>query len=499
MTVNIATALYKSTGSTTSRSLGDRAAQVINVKDYGAVGNGVADDAAAIQAAFDAAFGTNASPHGNGGGPNNTPVYFPHGTYLINSSLRVTAVWGGRIFGDGQFSSVINYQGQITTPPTADNIIAALWLDGCNFCEISGISFEGKTDPTNHYTACLWFGPDGVNGGSSAHSNLISNCSTSTTSNGVVHGSTASAANSENTYLNCNMGPHEQYGLFISGANSLNMRVIGGAIGSCAVGIKTNNNATAPVVINTAFDGNDCDVDVVSGSTMIIQGSRTESFQFIKNNGSVYAINCGQAASKFTGTATISGTTLTVSAVGSGALRNGMVIYDNTAFPSGGGTAPGATVVVQLTGSSGGTGTYTLSRTAAGALGASITAYPLFLNSIGAGATLLDGPGVSVDGVFRSDGNSYLTVRNNFMSNATALLTGFIGTLLGYDIINTSQAYTVAALPTPASCFKGVRMFVTDSTVAVTNNTNIGAIVAGTGGAGSTVPVWCDGTNWRIG
>ena len=47
----------------------------VNVKDFGAVGDGVTDDLAAIQAVFDLYTGTN------------TPIYFPYGTYLISSGL----------------------------------------------------------------------------------------------------------------------------------------------------------------------------------------------------------------------------------------------------------------------------------------------------------------------------------------------------------------------------------------------------------------------------
>ena len=59
------------TGSTTARSLAARADDVVNVKDFGAVGDGVADDAAAIQAAVNT----------------NRPVFFPQGTYRTNTAI----------------------------------------------------------------------------------------------------------------------------------------------------------------------------------------------------------------------------------------------------------------------------------------------------------------------------------------------------------------------------------------------------------------------------
>ena len=54
--------------------------------------------------------------------------------------------------------------------------------------------------------------------------------------------------------------------------------------------------------------------------------------------------------------------------------------------------------------------------------------------------------------------------------------------------------YIVSALPSAIDS-KGIRALVTDSDVDATGS--FGAIVA-TGGA-FIVPVWCDGTNWRIG
>ena len=65
--------LVKSTGSTTARSLANRFTDVVNVKDFGAVGDGVTDDTAAIQAAFNAGYN----------------VVFPEGVYNVTSTLYI--------------------------------------------------------------------------------------------------------------------------------------------------------------------------------------------------------------------------------------------------------------------------------------------------------------------------------------------------------------------------------------------------------------------------
>ncbi len=59
-------------------------------------------------------------------------------------------------------------------------------------------------------------------------------------------------------------------------------------------------------------------------------------------------------------------------------------------------------------------------------------------------------------------------------------------------VLRTNTTYTVAGLPLVADAGAGARAFVTDA-----NATTFAAIVAGGGANG--VPVYCDGTNWRIG
>lgn len=75
-------------GTTTPRSISDRFADIINVKDFGAKGDGVTDDTEAIQAALDTG----------------KSIYIPNGTYKISQTLNVYD--GQVIYGDGVTSII---------------------------------------------------------------------------------------------------------------------------------------------------------------------------------------------------------------------------------------------------------------------------------------------------------------------------------------------------------------------------------------------------------
>lgn len=83
------------------RSQENKNTELVSVKDFGAVGNGVADDTAAIQAAIDYVESV-ASVATDGGGT----LLFPRGEYLITASLDVTKDHI-RFTGEGKFSSGI--------------------------------------------------------------------------------------------------------------------------------------------------------------------------------------------------------------------------------------------------------------------------------------------------------------------------------------------------------------------------------------------------------
>ena len=67
----------------------DKLAQTVSVKDFGAVGDGLTDDTAAIQAALDAAY----------------KVYIPAGEYLVTDTVYLRS--GNELYGDGAYSKII--------------------------------------------------------------------------------------------------------------------------------------------------------------------------------------------------------------------------------------------------------------------------------------------------------------------------------------------------------------------------------------------------------
>lgn len=89
------------TGSTASRFLADRAADVVNVKDFGAVGDNATDNATALTNAY------NACPSGG-------TIYVPAGIYRYASALTFgtkTVAW----VGEGSRSTIFRYSGANTT------------------------------------------------------------------------------------------------------------------------------------------------------------------------------------------------------------------------------------------------------------------------------------------------------------------------------------------------------------------------------------------------
>ena len=104
---------FPATGAPTARTMPDRLGDVINVRDWGAVGNGRTNDTAAIQAAINHAASKNYGGSGDGGGT----VFFPPGRYLVASPLQISSHSSIRILGSGKYNTAIlgNFPGWVLT------------------------------------------------------------------------------------------------------------------------------------------------------------------------------------------------------------------------------------------------------------------------------------------------------------------------------------------------------------------------------------------------
>jgi len=99
-----------------------------NVKSFGAVGNNIADDTSAIQAAIDAS------------AIDGAPIVFPPGTYRITAALIFLRLLGVKIIGAGS---------QATSIVWAGGVGGTIWnISGCARCKFSGFNIQGSGDTT---------------------------------------------------------------------------------------------------------------------------------------------------------------------------------------------------------------------------------------------------------------------------------------------------------------------------------------------------------------
>jgi hypothetical protein len=291
MTVNLATALIKSTGSTTSRSLGARAGDIINVKDFGAVGDGVHDDTTNVQAAFDAAFGPASSPHGNANRFLNVPVYFPAGTYKITAPLYLTYVVGGWIFGAGENCTRIEYGGSLSgNTVIANGITPLIMTNGFSYSRMErlNLAISGAN------TTAFYLFQDGTQGtatGNTFLDLLIEGCTT-----GLLAGYGSNGLCSECIYINVTFGNCTLAGLRTVSQNALNHSVYGGGgfnCGTVSTGPGGNGGACYSCVTGSispicdiSSAGNGWDIINQSSNPVSIIGGRTESTNCIGSSGS---------------------------------------------------------------------------------------------------------------------------------------------------------------------------------------------------------------------
>ena len=256
---------FPATGTPTPRTMPDRLAEVVNVKDFGALGDGTTDDTAAIQAALNAAYGSSGSPHGATAAIANRPVFFPNGTYKITSPLHLTNVRGAHIYGGGRFTTTIQNT----------NNGSVFVTNGCEYSR-----FERLNLAASGTGVC--FDLDWNNTGSTAlQSNTFSDIFFQYGAYGLRIGQTGYMG-SETLIMNCYFIAHSVAGIATRNYNALQQTVIGGNIAQCAIGIWVFSGSV-PTIHGVGFQGQtdtDIAVDNSASDVYSINGCRTESMNF---------------------------------------------------------------------------------------------------------------------------------------------------------------------------------------------------------------------------
>src|SRR5215831_9266749 len=146
---------FAATGAPTARTMPDRLADVINVKDWGAIGNGSNDDTAAIQAAISYALSTAGGKQAGG------RVFFPCGSYKIsppglivgstNPNADLILVGSGRNVGtliSGNINGWLISKG--SNPSFYDNLVA---FEDINL--LNGFARSSPVPGTGVNTGCI--------------------------------------------------------------------------------------------------------------------------------------------------------------------------------------------------------------------------------------------------------------------------------------------------------------------------------------------------------
>jgi hypothetical protein len=121
------------TDSTTARSLADRFADVVNVLDYGAVGDGVTDDKNAIKAAIEKALLTG------------SVCYIPDGNYFMSTSITVNGNDGiVNIVGSGEIQAPYSNDIEDNTQRSDSEILAGIYFTNFKDVTIDGIKIRGS-------------------------------------------------------------------------------------------------------------------------------------------------------------------------------------------------------------------------------------------------------------------------------------------------------------------------------------------------------------------
>lgn len=269
MSTNLTNAsITAGSGATQTRTLAAYLSDIINVKNYGATGDGTTDDTAAIQSAITAAFGSTGSPHGSSGQYTNKTLYFPAGDYRISSPLKFRSIQGGVVAGAGiQTTRIFNNTSTSTVMQT----------NGCSYTCFRDLAVQvnGSSGSGSIGFDLDWDGTGTV----ALNANYFENMAF-TGEIGINIGA-GGTMGSENVFVNCYFTNCAAQGLVTRNFNALDQTIIGGGASGCVTGYKVLAGSIQ-LICNAAFANNSSyDIDIQSNCINAIVGCRSESLNFI--------------------------------------------------------------------------------------------------------------------------------------------------------------------------------------------------------------------------
>lgn len=185
------------------RSVQSKERDIVSVKDFGAVGDGVTDDTAAIQAALNA--------HKN--------VHFPAGTYKITSALTLDN--NHSLTGDGMGVTTVNQVtiDQYATIATSKTeiLISGITWNGTNSGIADGLYFTQCTYCAVELCEINLFGHNGINFFRSSHCQATGNKCSGNRIGGINVGGTTAAASDYNRIVGNSCVANSSAGTFGAG------------------------------------------------------------------------------------------------------------------------------------------------------------------------------------------------------------------------------------------------------------------------------------------
>lgn len=211
-----------------ARSAQDKMRDVVSVKDFGAIGNGIADDTASIQAALDSGA---------------TLITMPAGIYLINGNLRLTTP-----------NTTFNCTGATIKLRNNAPSLAMLNVTGQN-CTVDGGIWDGNKAGGN--TGSSTFASYGVG-------LFADNCTAKNITSINTFGIGIKGFGNYLTVLNCNIKNTGNYGIFFDGSTSVSNygnKAIGNTI-DMSDGIITTQNQGQGILFTAGTGQNQIDWEI---------------------------------------------------------------------------------------------------------------------------------------------------------------------------------------------------------------------------------------------